>query len=125
MVLSLKTWKSRSLPGLPRTVFLFTIYKLKAWCESHFLDSQRVFALRLQKPPGLPGGFSCFRAGAAAYSVSHLPFTSVHGERIKPKRRPRSDSHRIKRLCSAAFWSESKAKLPGAKCAVYRWWQPD
>src|SRR5713226_8693168 len=45
MVLSLKTWESRSLPGLPRTVCLFTMimeYRIAAVSGRHFYFTEAV-----------------------------------------------------------------------------------
>src|SRR5215467_1190825 len=127
MVLSLKTWKSRSLPGLPRTVFLFTICKLKAWCESQFSIRNACSHLDFKGRQVNLAVFSVFEPARAGYPPSHLLFTSVHGERIKPKRKPRSDSHRINGCAVRYFSSESIGqKSRGAKWARFdRWWQPD
>src|SRR5215470_13850383 len=59
MVLSLKTWKSRSLPGLPRT------------------ETLRRFTFFKQKPRGFPRGFFAF-AGDGRLRLGHAePFQFV------------------------------------------------
>src|SRR5262249_50749469 len=89
------------------------------WCESQFSIRKPVFALRLQRPPRVNhGGFFCFKAAAAAYWPSQVPFTSVHGERIESRRKPQSNSRRIN-ACAVRyfFWSGSVGKRRGPQNA--------
>ena len=69
MVLSHKTWKSRSLPGLPRT------------------ETLRRFTFFKQKPRGLPRGFFAF-AGDGRMRLGHVePFQFVDDFRERTARR--------------------------------------
>src|SRR5437660_5238220 len=79
MVLSLKTWKSRSLPGLPRTEFPLHDFTI---CELAAQGSAKPQS-KFKKPPGVKPwrlfavtAFGCH--GRSPFADS-LPFTFVHG----------------------------------------------